>query len=162
MIRQVVDIINKNIDFEGLDVLHGVVYPVLNKTQRIPGDRDGTLYVDAVPNSKKANILYWEDYGSIVIDRSVRYTRFQTSVRLIVWMNFKIMNSTNYDNFIKKVLRAVPKKIGNQISIIFKGQQPKSIDIFSRYDYPEGKQYVAPPYDVAAFDFDIRYMNTIC
>lgn len=162
MIRQIVDRINEGMDFSFKETLLGVVYPVFNKSTFIPGDRDGNAYKDAVPNDKKRSIVYWEDYGTIKIYGSPRYDRFQTTVRLVVWLNFKKINGLTYDDCVKEILSCVPKRIRNEVFINRTGMQAKTPAIFQRYDYRDGKQYVSPPYDVAAFDFNIRYLSTYC
>jgi hypothetical protein len=163
MIREIVKKINAHIiPLSYHDVVRGIVYPVLNKTQLIPGERDGSLvYQDAVPDRSKQSIIYWEDWGTTVMYNSPRYSRLQTNVKLIVWMNFeKIIGS--YDDCIREIMSKIPRRIDNEVFIVPNGQMHKSPAIFSRYNYREGKQYVAPPFDVAAFDFKIRYMSTYC
>lgn len=161
MIRTVINRINENINYSFEDVKHGIVYPVFHKNIWIPGDRTLEGYVDAIPDSKRESILYWEDYGTITLFNTPRYSRMQTSVRLILWMNFKKMIIT-YDEAVAEINRAIPKRIGNQVHITRKGQLAKTVDIFARYSYRDAKGYIAPPYDVLALNFDIRYMSTFC
>ena len=163
MIRQVIDDINDYMNYSFKDVHFGVVYPVLNKTQKIPGSRDGNQYKDAIPNSSKQSILYWEDYGTTTLLSAPRYSRVESNVRIVMWFNFKkLEEGKTYDECVREVLNSLPKRVGNKIHIFLRGQQPKTEAIFARYDYKEAKQYVAPPYDVAAFDFAIRYMLPYC
>lgn len=162
MIRQIVDDINKGLEYSFKDVLRGIAYPVLNKTQVIPGDRDGNKYQDCVPDDTKKSIVYWEDYGTTRLFGGPRYDRLQTAVRLVAWLNFKLISHGNYDQCVREILNQIPRRIGNEVFLIRTGQEPKTSDIFSRYTYREGKQYVGPPYDVMAFNFNIRYMSTYC
>ena len=162
MIRQIVDDINANLEYSFKDVLRGIAYPVLNKTQLIPGDRDGNKYQDCVPNDGKQSIVYWEDYGTTRLFGSTRYDRLQTSVRLVMWLNMKKISTHDYDQCVREIMNKIPRRIGNEVFIIRTGQEPKTPAIFGRYNYREGKQYVSPPFDVAAFNFNIRYMSTYC
>lgn len=162
MIRAIVDNINTHLKYSFKDSLFGVVYPVLNKNQWIPGDRTGKGYMDAVPNQAKISIAYWEDWGTVTLLSTPRYRRMQASLRLILWMNMKKMPSHSYDQAVREFLAYVPKKVGNDVLIRRTGQLAKSTEIFARYDYRDAKQYVAPPFDVAAFTFDIKYMDTDC
>jgi hypothetical protein len=162
MIRQVIDEINLHLNYSFKDVLLGVVYPVLSKTQLIPGDRHGAIYVDAVPDDKKRSIVYWEDYGTTTTLSTPRYDRFQTRVRLVCWMNFKLLNHQGYDECVREMFQAVPKRFSNKFIVKRKGYLPKTHDIFSRYNYREGKQFIAPPYDVFALEFDITHMSVHC
>jgi hypothetical protein len=164
MIRYIIDEINDNLDYSFKDVLRGVAYPVWNKNMFIPGDRKGNLYEDCVPDDKKHSIVYWEDYGSNIILNTPRYQRITSNVRLIVWLNFKLIDegtSGGYDECVKEIIQAIPKRM-KSVFITHVGQQPKTPAIFSRYDYRDSKQYVSPPFDVAAFDFKITYMSTYC
>jgi hypothetical protein len=161
MIRSIIDDINRGLDYSFRDVLKGIVYPVWAKTQYIPGSRDGHVYKDAVPDASRKSIVYWEDWGTTNLLNTPRYNRYQTAVRLVVWFNFDRLEST-YDDCVREMLNAIPKRTGNEVFIMRNGQMNKGVEIFSRYNYPEGKQYVAPPYDVAAFHFNIRYMSTYC
>lgn len=161
MIRQIIDELNFKLDYSFKDVLLGIVYPVLNKTQYIPGDRDGLIYKDAVPDDKKKSIVYWEDYGTTTKFSTPRYEKMQTRVRLVCWLNFSLIDWQGYDECIREIMQRIPKRTKN-VAVIRKGQLPKTKDIFGRYNYREGKQYVAPPYDVFALEFDIVYINTYC
>lgn len=163
MIRQVIDDINKYVDYSFKDTHFGLVYPVLNKTQKVPGSRDGFVYKDAIPNDSKKSIVYWEDYGSTTILNAPRYKRMESTVRLVIWMNFKKIGSEKtYDECVMEILQAIPNKVTNKIHIILRGEVPKTENIFGRYDYRETKQYVAPPFDVACFEFSVRYMLPYC
>jgi hypothetical protein len=164
MIRYIIDEINDKLNYSFRDTLRGIAYPVLNKTVLIPGDRNGMVYEDCVPDDKKKSIVYWEDYGSITVLNTPRYQRITSNVRLIVWMNFRLIDkevSGEYDECVKEILNCIPKRM-KDVFITHVGQQPKTPAIFSRYNYRDGKQYVSPPFDVAAFDFKITYMSTYC
>ena len=157
MIRQVIDSIEMDYSFK--DVHYGVVYPVTSKGQRLPGSRDGKFYKDAIPDSSKKAIVYWEDYGSKLIESAPRFEKYVQKVRLVAWMNFgKIEDS--YEDCLESLLGSIPSRIG-KVRFKMVGQPPKEESIFDRYDYNIGKQYMTWPYDVAAFDFEITYYK-IC
>ena len=160
MIRSIISLINDEISLSFEDKKLGLVYPVLSKTQWLPGSQNGLVYEDAVPNSSKYSILYWEDYGGRVIDSCTRYQRYSHQIRLIVWFNFNLIGKP-YDECVVELMRAIPRRI-DTITITPKGQLPKKNDIFSRYSYRDEKQYVTYPYDVVAFDFEVKYMSTMC
>ena len=162
MIRKIIDQVNSGLDYSFKENLLGIVYPVLNKTQWIPGDRSGNAYQDAVPDDKKKSIVYWEDHGTVKLFGSPRYDRYQTHVRLVVWMNFKKITDIDYDDCVREIMNCIPKRFENEVFFIRAGMQHKTPAIFNRYGYRDGKQYVSPPYDVAAFDFNVRYMSTYC
>ena len=160
MIREIIRQINDRFEPSFEDKKLGLVYPVLNKTDWLPGSQNGLVYQDAVPNSSKASIIYWEDYGGRVIDSCARYQRFSHQIRLVVWFNFNLLPDT-YNNYVFETLRKVPRRF-DTVTLTPKGQLPKKNDIFSRYSYRDEKQYVTYPYDVVAFDFEVKYMSTMC
>ncbi len=151
MIRDIIPVL----EYSFKDVYHGIVYPVQSKGIWVPGSRDGNVYKDAVPDSRKKSIVYWEDYGGEVYSRTARWQRIRQRVRLIVWLN-EAKIETPYDDNIREILQAVPKRQGNTFFQLT-GQHHKDIDIFERYEYGEAKQYITYPFDVAAFDYNILY-----
>ena len=153
MIREIIDGINLTYSFK--DVQYGIVYPVYSKTGYVPGSQNGREYNDAVPDSRRTSIVYWEDHGSSVIGSNARNWRISQQVRLIAWMNMDRI-SQDYEKCVGQLLYGVPKKVGNTL-ISYKGQLPKDMSIFSRYSYAEGKQYMTYPFDVVAFKFNIIY-----
>lgn len=153
MIRKIVDEIPLIYTFR--DVRHGIVYPVFSKSGYVPGSQDGREYLDAIPDSNRKSIVYWEDHGSNVVSSDARRWRVSHNLRLIAWMNFDKIDQ-EYDKCVGQLLYSVPKKIENTI-ISYKGQVPKDMGIFSRYNYKEGKQFMTYPYDVVCFKFNVLY-----
>lgn len=158
MIRQVINSIN--LDYSFKDVCYGVVYPVFSKTGRVPGSQDGKFYQDAIPDSSRKSIVYWEDYGGSVVDSTVHRQRIRQDVRLVVWMNFDKI-ATPYEDCIVDIMQAVPRRVGSS-SIALTGTLPKDVNLFNRYDYREGKQYISYPYDVIALNYQILYFRPKC
>jgi hypothetical protein len=165
MIDDIIDKYNCYMDYSFRDLHLGIVHPVLNKTQYIPGDRKGDTYIDAVPNDKRTSIVYWEDFGSRAISISPRATRFMNTVRLVCWLNMSRIHGLSYGDCVRAIWGAAPRFMPGDRSIYFHkaGQLHKSMDIFSRYNYREGKQYVTAPLDAFAIDFNVYYfMNDNC
>ncbi len=160
MIRDIVENINGKLDYSFQDVLRGIVYPLNKKGQRVPASQEGKEYKDAIPNSKKKSIVYWEDYGGTIVDSCIHYQRITQRVRLIIWMNFDKIEQP-YDDCVKEVTKSIPNRMGNTI-IKLSETIPKSVEVFGRYDYPDRKHYVTLPYDVAVFLYNITYMKRPC
>lgn len=158
MIRQVIKDINSQFTLSYEDKKLGIVYPVLSKTQWLPGADNGLVYDDAIPDSSKKSILYWEDMGSRIIDKSAHYMQVGHLVRLIVWMNFNKIQGITYDACVKEIA-LLKRKYGTTL-LVPRGQVEKKVEIFSRYDYLDVKQYITYPYEVAAFDYEIKFMVT--
>lgn len=146
-----------DIDYSFKDVYYGVVYPVYTKSGWLPGSRDGKFYNNAVPDSSKKSIVYWEDYGSRVIGRSSKQVRMSQRVKLVVWMNDSRI-SKPYQERVHEIMQAVPRRQGNTFFKLV-GQLNKDIDIFQRYSYSEAQQYITYPYDVFALEYDVIYFE---
>ncbi len=160
MIRIIVNQIAGAMDYSFKDVNLGLVYPVSVKGQMMAGTHDGLHLQQAIPNSRRRCIAYWEDYGSRTTDECRRYRRVINELRLVVWMNMKRLNG-NFDDLVREVAWSVPKQLGTTV-ISIAGELPKSTEIFARYDYADTKQYITHPYDVAAFKFFVRYTDVGC
>ena len=158
MIRQIIDNINSKVDYSFKDVFYGVVYPIYNKDMYIPGSRSGEIYKDAVPDSSKKSIVYWEDWGTTTLESTKRWQSMQTEMRLIAWFNFSKIDK-GYDECVNELLSVVPRKEGKHTRLFLQGMLPKTEDIFARYNYREGKQYMTAPFDVVALRYQVRYMN---
>jgi hypothetical protein len=165
MIDEIIDKYNPYVIYSFQDLKLGIVEPILDKTRYIPGDRSGNTYADAVPNDRRKSVLYWEDYGTRAVSIATRGTRYMTTARLICWLNMDKINGLSYTNCVREIMRATPRFMPGDRSIYFQkaGQFHKSLDIFARYNYREGKQFITNPFDVFALEFNIFYtINDRC
>jgi hypothetical protein len=155
MIRSVIDSIDLQYSFK--DVCYRVVFPVFNKTGYVPGSINGKFYNDAVPNSSKESIVYWEDYGGNVVYRNTRHVRMQQTVRLVMWLNMGKITQ-GYDECVAEMLAAVPKVHGTSVFQLTE-QIIRDEKVFSRYNYRDGKNYILWPYDVVAFVYHVYHFQ---
>lgn len=160
MIRSVVDSIAEKMDYSYKDVCLGLVYPIWVKSQFLPCEHGDVYNARAVPNAKKTSIVYWEDHGSVVQDSCKRYRRVTHILRLIIWINKKYAD-IDFDDYVKEVLWSVPRKVGSA-TVRIKDELPKTVAIFDRYTYNDGKHYVTHPYDVAAFEVRVTHTDGGC
>lgn len=160
MIEGIVKQINTNLDHSFKDKVLGIVYPVDNKGVKMPGERNGKTLFDAVPDSSKKSIVYWEEYGARKIDGTSRFARMAHNVRLIVWLNHKKLDTTT-DACLEEMFRLVPRRIANT-TIRLVGRRTRDESLFQRYTYDEEKQYITFPYDVFALDYEISYFLMKC
>jgi hypothetical protein len=130
-------------------------------------------YQDLAPNSKKKSILYFEDRGVQFIKRHGNTIQFQSSLRLVCWLNLKLINAAECDADIRncgvsgdyvieviKALPSVPFTIQGFISMNISNisQVIRSVDIFSKYTYNEqSTQYLLFPFDFFALDLEINF-----
>lgn len=165
MIEEIIDKYNTYLDYSFKDLQLGIVEPILDKTQFIPGDRYGNTYKDAVPNDRRKAVLYWEDFGSRIVSISTRRNRYMSTVRLVCWLNMNKLTEMTYGDCVREIWASTPRFMPGDRSVYFvkAGQLHKSLDIFSRYNYREGKQFITNPFDVFAIDFNVYYfLNDVC
>lgn len=160
MIRKIIDDVNELLDYSYKDVLLGVVHPHDNKGKTIPADSKGTLYAQAIPDSTRTSIVYWEDHGSVTVRQHVRFRIIEHTMHLVVWLNFNKITQ-GYDECVSEILDTLPQRMGTVLFSVT-GQLPKSTEIFTRYDYQERKQYITYPYDAIAFKVMVKYIETKC
>lgn len=111
--------------------------------------------LDYVPDSTKATIIFFEDYGTEQIGEDSLGMRFAATLRLICWFNYKrlsgAMNSPEL--VVINLLKYIPQRLGNFDGILgvlvdVRGQLPNDGGLFSRYSFQEeASQYLTYPYD---------------
>ena len=160
MIRGIIDEINQRFDYTFKDVLLGVVHPHSNKGKVIPVTSDGVSHPEAVPDSARKSIVYWEDYGASTWRQTVRYRFVNHELRLLVWLNFDKIQ-IGYQECVGEIYRNLPRRIGN-ILVSPAGEVPKSTDLFARYDYQQRKQFITYPYDAFGITVLVKYPQLPC
>lgn len=144
-------------------------FPVyLNENKTICDNSD---YIDLVPNSDKKSIMYFEENGITSQQINDNLVEVTANVKLIGWFNLKAINGNLLDCELLKlnILKVIPGDIPNVspysfIRINFTGDDPKTVNIFSKYTYnEEEKQYLIYPYDYCALNFEILfYLGKMC
>ncbi|MCX6328202.1 MAG: hypothetical protein NTZ85_01625 [Bacteroidia bacterium] len=145
------------------------IYPVVYNQVRDVCDTSD--YLDAVPNSSKKSIVYFEDWGTVLKDESPDWKEFITQVRLICWFNYQKTNHAEiFDTlFMAHVMHEIPFQIPSLTYIhnirfnLFRIPE-KSPNLFSRYTYKEEEsQYLMYPYDYFGLDYHVIYrVNLDC
>lgn len=136
--------------------------------------------VDMVPNSSLTGVLYFEDKGVRTQGRHRKLHRYESKLRLVVWLNTdKLMNETDdtvlQPTEVSTILSAKilslfdemeSKNVGNYITVSVKMDNILSQDasIFSQYTYnQERTQYLIPPFEYFAVDLTVKYaINVDC
>lgn len=130
-------------------------------------------YQDLAPDSKKKSVLYFEDKGVTFIERQGNKLKFQSSLRLVCWLNLKLIQEAGCDSVVTgcgssgdyviqilKILPTIPISTPDFVSIYISGiaQAERDVSIFSKYTYNEtATQYLMFPYDYFAIDFMIDF-----
>jgi len=164
MIEDIIKDLNQNIDYSYKDVLLPVAHSILVKGQRIPGSPDGKTYKDAVPNDDKISIAFWEDYGAKALKMNARTLRYQSTMRLVVWLNMDKIKEQSRSKCISEMINAVPKFLQGYRSVYIRniGILHSSEEIFNRYNFREDKQYMTTPYYAFALEYQIKYNSNRC
>lgn len=123
-------------------------------------------YLDLAPNSKKKSVLYFEDKGVSYVERLGSRLKFQSSLRLVCWLNLGMIGdvpgvSGDYVIAVIKALPTTPIQTADFVSIFISGisQVERDVSIFSKYTYNEqALQYLMYPYDYFALDLTIDFV----
>jgi len=120
-----------------------------------------TQFNDYVPDDSKKSIIYFEDRGFVIGGMTSRYFVATTSLRLVCWLNYKLLDEDTYepDEFILDVLNAFPAHFtdGNIIGATVSVESVSETDIFSIYSYNIDKQFTFYPYGAFAVDISVKY-----
>ena len=164
------------------DKIAGVVKPITYKetdqsgrviTKTIPVDCNVThadcvnkKYTDLIPNSQYKSVMYFEDQGTTRLSDTPKDFTFQSTLKLVCWLNLKKMGKTNCSNSalaVASVLNVLPTRYFNngvytRMLIEVTGQDIKSPQIFSRYTYDEEKtQFLMYPYDYFSLTVQVKF-----
>ncbi len=136
-------------------------YCQLSQAQCDSGD-----YMDLVPNDTKASIIYFEDGGSVLLETKNNQYQFESSLRIVGWMNLKRFNASGCSlsqYVVPQIIATIPKSPFNSgnfhtIQLINASEVAKDAGIFARYTYDEPKtQYMMYPFDFFAIDIRVRF-----
>lgn len=186
MIADVGNIIKTKIsDLPFIDKLAGVVRVINYKTTEgvkgsFPADcrislsdcNKGKRYLDLCPDSSKKSVIYLEDSGLRQTDKRGTIQSYEAQYNLVGWLNLPKLGFTEC-SYSAIAIGAILKKISippfhsgiyQYVDIKVIGQQPKSIDPFSKYSYDETiNQYLMYPYDHFVLSIDVSFkFDTRC
>lgn len=130
-------------------------------------------YKDLIPNSNYGCMVYLEEEGGVDKIETLRTsTKYKTSLLLVGWINQKKLGSNECSvtglivNTIIAALSAKPfnSDIYQTIQIEVVGQNPKSVNPFSKYTYDEDNtKYLMAPFDYFSLKIDVTFsVNSLC
>lgn len=159
-----------------VDVITGIVKPAkvivagATKTYPIAYNVNPDLCTQAellafVPDSKKTDILYFEDFGTNVTSEDSMGVGYQSNFRLVCWLNYKKLSPAMIEPsaLVLSLHDMIPVNLGNfdgligvRVSVV--NQLSNDVSVFSRYSYQEEKtQFVTYPYDYFALTLSAQY-----
>lgn len=130
-------------------------------------DCTSSKYKHLVPDSRYRSVMYFEDGGVSNLNQdSARDFTYESSLKLVCWLNLKKMGKTSCNNSalaIATIQNAFPTRFFNngiyqRIRISIDGQDPKTDAIFNKYTYDSEKtQFLMYPYDYFALNITVRF-----
>ncbi len=129
---------------------------------------NSSVLTDLVPNDKLGCIVYFEDLGVRFLEEAANKKKWKASYRLVGWVNNKklgIEHCSVTGNIINTITNQFPANTFNVTDSIYQmcsievlGQDPKSLNPFSKYSYDEDKtQYLMTPFDYFSLQIDVNY-----
>lgn len=123
---------------------------------------------DLQPNSSRKSIIYFEDYGSQVTGTKMGSSSFNSTLRLVAWMNRKRLVNDSYAEIsgsciamiIAKLVPINPINVGifSRLTVKVNSVPAQDAGLFSRYTYDEKvRQYLRPPFEVFGINIMCSY-----
>lgn len=126
--------------------------------------------VALIPSAEWKSIIYFEDYGIAATGTQRGFTGFDSSLRLIAWLDKSKFVADNYSPeiagrcqaaIIQRLAHKNPENISlfTRLTINVARIPPQDPALFGRYTYEETeKQYLRPPFEFFGIDFSCKYL----
>lgn len=130
-------------------------------------------YMDLVPDSTKASIIYCEKIGDINFEQyRPNYWICTGNLRLVVWYNLNLITEGQFVDegvVANNVISQLPRRLNDNLFTYVKSVMviPTGVvtgsEIFSRYSYDEVRtQFMTFPYGAFAIDIEVQYVLNKC
>ena len=179
MINDIANILKVQIEsLNWIETIEGIVKPLTYRQKggnvvTIPAVINATpslctqgKYLDLVPNTNKKSIIYFEDNGFEPTESfTCHYLRFTSVLRLICWVNLKLINQTYNSTTLleQSIIKAIDYQLANNspyVKIItqLNSVLRKAAELFSGYSFDEVlSQYITYPYDCFGMDWQVDF-----
>lgn len=177
---------NKLASLPFVDVLAGLAQTVTTQdsnlenpeaaavVKRFPVSYD-TLGVDCqgkevglMPDSSRKSIIYFEDFGIATTGRLHGQTGYNSSLRLICWINRANLVGDSYKEISGRCMASIidllagrnPENVGmfNRLTVDVVRIPQQDAGLFGRYTYNEtDRQYLRPPFEFFGIDLTCKY-----
>ncbi len=141
-------------------------FPVADDT-----NQDATIFGKEIrlsPESGRRSIIYFEDFGISAGDKLHGLTQYNSSIRLIAWLNRERLTGNTYapvsGAIMATIINALVSKNPENINIFTRlvvsvaRIPPQDPALFGRYTYNEAeRQYLRPPFEFFGIDFTAKY-----
>lgn len=144
-------------------------------TKRFPVSYDTTgagtcqgQEVALIPDSSRKSIIYFEDYGIAVTGRLHGLVAYNSSLRLICWLNRANLVGDHYTEISGRCMAGIvdtlltqnPENVGmfTRLSVNVARIPPQDPALFGKYTYDETvRQYLRPPFEFFGIDLTATY-----
>ncbi len=126
----------------------------------------GKRYLDLMPDSSKKSVIYLEDSGLRQVSREGDIQYYNAQYNLVGWLNLPKIGVSDCSYSAKAIAMifkrlTVPKfhsGLYQYVDIKILGQQPKSLNPFSKYSYDETvNQFLMYPFDHFVLSLDVSF-----
>lgn len=124
------------------------------------------------PDSAKKSVIFFEDGGCDFLKKEGKFLHFQSTLRLLCWLNLKRIGSTQCTvsaiaiaNIINKLPETFFSTGGlSKCKVTRVSEAPKSSAIFGNYTFDENStQYLLHPFDYFRLDITTEFaINPAC
>lgn len=124
--------------------------------------------ISMVPDSGRKSIIYFEDFGIAQNGSAHGLPAYNSSLRLICWMNRANLVGDNYTEIsgraMAEIIRIITSKKNEntgfftRLNVSMVRVHPQDAALFGRYTYNETyRQYLRPPFEFFGIDFSCTY-----
>jgi hypothetical protein len=142
--------------------------PVAYDVTIVGGDPCAGKEVALMPDSRRKSIIYFEDYGISTTGTLRGLTGYNSSLRLIAWLDRSKLVGDSYTEIAGRCQSAIvsilahknPENIGmfTRLQIDVAKIPPQDPALFGKYTYNEtDRQYLRPPFEFFGIDFTCRF-----
>lgn len=146
-------------------------FPVSSDTSLPNGCEGGPEFL-LIPDSSRKSIIYFEDFGIQSTGREHGLPTFNSSIRLIAWLNRAKLTGDHYAEISGRAMAMIinllagrnPENVDmfTRLSVSVARIPPQEPALFGRYTYDETlRQYLRPPFEFFGIDFTCRYAANI-
>lgn len=125
---------------------------------------NGGDYIDLVPDSSKTSVVYMEIASEpSVVSVKQNGTRFNSSLDLVVWLNYQKINlgMVDTDILVANIIENIPSRIANNeyvgVGIKVTSVSTKDRFVFNKYTYNNDIQFLMYPYDFFSIRMEVEY-----
>lgn len=142
-------------------------FPVSSDTNQPDGCLGGPEFI-LIPDSNRKSVIYFEDWGIQATGRDKGLPTFNSSIRLVAWLNRSKLTGNAYSEISGRAMAMIidaltgrnPENVDmfTRLTVSVARIPPQEPALFGRYSYnEEQRQYLRPPFEFFGIDFTCRF-----